>query len=117
MDITAKVALFETDGTVFLAEDLIKGLPLRQWVSERVGTSIEGVPKLTEVLAIARGLVDVVGRVHRAGWVLRDLTPNNIMVTSDGSLRLMSGNQARNADLAAATAAEGQPSPTATSAS
>jgi serine/threonine protein kinase len=85
----AKVALFETDGTVFLAEDLIKGLPLRQWVSERVGTSIEGVPKLTEVLAIARGLVDVVGRVHRAGWVLRDLTPNNIMVTSDGSLRLI----------------------------
>ncbi|MFG1955252.1 class IV lanthionine synthetase LanL [Micromonospora sp. NPDC048830] len=85
------VDLFEQQGDLFLVQEQLPGATLRQWVSTTVvpddGGPAWGVP-LPEVLRTARDLVDLIRRVHQEGFVLRDLSPNNIMVTDDG-LRLI----------------------------
>ncbi|MBB4683737.1 class IV lanthionine synthetase LanL [Amycolatopsis jiangsuensis] len=90
----AKLALFEQDGDLFLAEEEIEGAALRRWVREHSGvvgaqTRREpGVPLLA-ARAILRQLADVVESVHQAGWVLRDLSPGNVMVRPDGTVALV----------------------------
>lgn len=90
----AKLALFDQDGDLFLAEEKIEGVALRRWVREHSGvvgaeTRREpGVP-LPAARGILRQLVDVVESVHQAGWVLRDLSPGNVMVRPDGTVALV----------------------------
>ncbi|AGL14511.1 class IV lanthionine synthetase LanL [Actinoplanes sp. N902-109] len=85
------VDLFEQQGDLFLVQAELTGVTLRQWVSSAVLTDTGepqwGVP-VDDALRMARELIELVGRVHREGWALRDLSPNNVMVTSDG-LRLI----------------------------
>jgi Lanthionine synthetase C-like protein/Protein kinase domain len=82
-----KLALFEQDGHVFLAEELLPGVTLRRWVDERCGDrpGLERGP----AVELARQLVALLAAVHDAGLVLRDLTPNNVMVDPDGLLHLV----------------------------
>src|SRR6266536_2505137 len=70
-----RLDLFEQDGHLFLAEELLPGVPLRRWVSERAGDA-PGLP-WPLALELARQLTDLVATVHRAGVVLRDLTASN----------------------------------------
>ena len=80
--------LFEQGQHLFLAEDLIPGVPLRQWVPDLVrgdGWS-RHVP---EAMAQASRLVELMDMAHQAGMVLRDFNPNNIMVLPSGELRLI----------------------------
>lgn len=82
-----KLDLFEQDGHLFLAEELLPGVPLRRWVSEQAGDA-PGMPWQL-ALELARSLTDLVGAVHGAGLVLRDLTPGNVMVGPGGRLGLI----------------------------
>ncbi|MFI0206814.1 MULTISPECIES: class IV lanthionine synthetase LanL [Streptomyces] len=77
-----KVALFERGGDTLLAQERICGKTLSRWVRE-VSVS-EG-----DVFSIAGELVDMVASIHDQGLVLRDLTPNNVMVADDGRLQLI----------------------------
>lgn len=82
------LAMFETGGHLFLAQEQIPGIPLRVWVAERfrdVGSERYRAEALTQV----GRLVDLVSRTHAHGCVLRDFTPGNIMVRPDGELRLI----------------------------
>lgn len=80
--------LFEQSQHLFLAEDLIPGIPLRQWVPELVRD--DGwrchVP---EAMDQASRLVELMDVVHKDGLILRDFNPNNIMVLPSGELRLI----------------------------
>jgi tRNA A-37 threonylcarbamoyl transferase component Bud32 len=80
--------LFEYNEHLFLAEDLVPGVSLREWVLDRIRRSgwrrqipgaLEMVDRLIELMSVA----------HRVGLVLRDFTPNNIMVRPDGELKLI----------------------------
>jgi hypothetical protein len=82
-----KLALFEQDGHLFLAEELLPGAPLRRWVEERCDHQ-PGLA-LPPALELARRLTALLAAVHGAGLVLRDLTPNNLIVAPDGVLRLV----------------------------
>src|SRR6266536_1010925 len=82
-----RLDLFEQDGHLFLAEELLPGVPLRRWVSERAGDA-PGLP-WPLALGLARQLTDLVATVHRAGVVLRDLTPSNLMAAPGGELGLV----------------------------
>jgi serine/threonine protein kinase len=86
----APVALVEQQENLFLAEELVAGTTLRVWARERaVGAGGgHGVPA-GEAVDLARQLVDLVAAVHDQGLVLRDLSPNNVMVTPEGRLRLV----------------------------
>ncbi|MGH8903338.1 MAG: class IV lanthionine synthetase LanL [Egibacteraceae bacterium] len=80
--------LFEQSQHLFLAEDLVPGVPLRQWVLDRIRDAgwRRHVP---EALEMADRLVELMDVAHQAGLILRDFNPNNIMVLPDGQLRLI----------------------------
>jgi hypothetical protein len=85
-----KVALFSQQENLFLAEELVPGVTLRQWASDRaVGAWHGRGAPLVEAVDKAARLVEIMAAVHEQGLVLRDFTPNNLMVTPDDRLRLI----------------------------
>lgn len=81
-----KVALFEQQGDLFLAEDLIPGVRLQNWVADRATQQPPGLPA---TIRMAARLVEVFAAAHGTGLVLRDFNPNNLMVTPDEQFRLI----------------------------
>ncbi|MGW2372079.1 class IV lanthionine synthetase LanL [Kitasatospora sp. NPDC001683] len=83
------VELIEQDDSLFLVQERIAGQPLGSWVAARLRR--DGSPDVdwAEAGPVAHGLLDLVERVHAQGLVLRDLSPGNVMVRPDGSLRLV----------------------------
>ncbi|MEV7558321.1 class IV lanthionine synthetase LanL [Streptomyces sp. NPDC089795] len=82
----AKVHLFEDQGDLFLAEELVPGQPLHLWQSARVRS---GGPGVDEATVMASRLVTLLRTVHEAGFVIRDFKPHNVMVTPTGDVRLI----------------------------
>ncbi|MGH3720183.1 MAG: class IV lanthionine synthetase LanL [Pseudonocardiaceae bacterium] len=80
--------LFEQGDHVFLAEELVPGVSLRQWVLDglRNGGWRHPVPGALEM---AGRVVELMAVVHQASLIIRDFNPNNIMVRPDGELRLI----------------------------
>ncbi|MFQ6148442.1 class IV lanthionine synthetase LanL [Streptomyces seoulensis] len=84
----APLALFEHGRHLFLAEEEVPGVTLRTWVSEQFRSS--GADRYrADALTVVEQLVDLVAAAHAQGCVLRDLTPGNVMVRPDRSLRLI----------------------------
>ncbi|MER8041412.1 class IV lanthionine synthetase LanL [Streptomyces sp. NPDC094032] len=82
------LAMFEHGGHLFLAQEEVPGIPLRNWVAEQF-RDVGGAPYAADALAQAGRLVDLVEAAHAHGCVLRDFTPANVMVRPDGELRLI----------------------------
>jgi serine/threonine protein kinase len=80
--------LFEHSEHVFLAEEFVPGAVLRQWVLDQLrdGGWRRRVPDALDMVERVVELLDV---AHRAGVIIRDFTPNNIIVRPDGELRLI----------------------------
>ncbi|MGA2010722.1 MAG: class IV lanthionine synthetase LanL [Solirubrobacteraceae bacterium] len=85
------VATLEQGGDQFLVEELVRGTTLRHWVHEQLEQTPEPDRGLPADVALRRAqqLVELVAAAHRAGVVLRDLNPNNVMVADDETLRLV----------------------------
>jgi hypothetical protein len=85
-----KVALFTHREDLFLAEELVPGVTLRRWTSDRATDRWQclGAP-LAEAMEKAGQLVELMTTLHEQGLVLRDFTPDNVMVTPDERLRLI----------------------------
>ncbi|MFD8755465.1 class IV lanthionine synthetase LanL [Kitasatospora sp. NPDC059577] len=98
------VELIEQDDSVFLVQERVSGLPLGSWVAARLRR--DGSPDVdwTEAGPVAHALLDLVERVHAQGLVLRDLSPGNVMVRPDGTLRLVDLELAAEAGRAAGSA-------------
>lgn len=79
------VGLFEQQGELFLVQEQVPGVTLRQWVVTNVVVTDDANwgPALRDVTTIAEGLVDLMEIVHDKGFVLRDFNPNNVMVDDD----------------------------------
>ena len=69
-------------GRMFLAMELVEGETLAAWLAHHTRTTSE---ILSMFLMAGRGLC----AAHRAGIVHRDFKPQNVMVASDGSARVM----------------------------
>ncbi|MFI8263828.1 class IV lanthionine synthetase LanL [Streptomyces sp. NPDC085665] len=82
------LAMFETGGHLFLAQEEVPGVPLRTWVAERF-RDVGSERYRPDALAQVARLVDLVAAAHANGCVLRDFTPGNVMVRPDGELRLI----------------------------
>lgn len=72
--------VFEAAGHVFLVEDLIEGTSLYDWSTEAALRHGGRMP-VGPVWRLARELARVLGQVHAAGFVVRDLKPGNVIMT------------------------------------
>ena len=72
----------ESDGVHFITMELVEGQSLAQLLPRG------GFP-LNRLLQIAIPLADAVSRAHRAGITHRDLKPDNVMIDTEGRLRVL----------------------------
>lgn len=85
---------FEQGTQLFVAVEALAGQVLTAWARawweepDQTAPEAEG-PPVAEMVAMAHQLADLIDGVHARGFVYRDLTPNNVMVLPDGSLRLV----------------------------
>jgi serine/threonine protein kinase/sugar lactone lactonase YvrE len=70
-----------TDDTTFIATEFVSGVTLRQHMLQRL--------KLVEILDIAIQISSALVAAHAAGIVHRDIKPDNIMVRTDGIVKLL----------------------------
>lgn len=84
----AAIVLFEQNEHVFLVQERMQGVTLRQWVLNRL-REVGSVALPQDGLRIAQQLAELLRAVHDAGIVVRDFNPNNVMVLDDGDLRLI----------------------------
>ncbi|MFF0435432.1 class IV lanthionine synthetase LanL [Streptomyces sp. NPDC004327] len=82
------LGMFEHGGHLFLAQDEVPGVALRNWVAEHF-RDVGNAQYRADALAQVVRLVDLVAAAHARGLVLRDFTPGNVMVRPDGELRLI----------------------------
>lgn len=78
------VALFAQAGHLFLAEEMIPGTSLRQWIADVIGDAGWG-PHVSPVLELGTRLAGLMAKAHEAGLIVRDFNPSNIMVRPDGT--------------------------------
>jgi hypothetical protein len=89
-----KLALFEQGSDLFLAQQMIDGVALRQWIRDEAGLfgpSSRAYPgvALDDARDILVRLMAAMRAVHGAGWVLRDLSPGNVIVKPDGQITVI----------------------------
>ena len=86
------------DGSLFLVMDLIMGASaetIAEWCGGRVDPHV--------VFGIAYQLLDIVSAAHANGVVHRDIKPDNICLTRDGTVKLLDFGVARMRDALTAT--------------
>jgi eukaryotic-like serine/threonine-protein kinase len=70
------------DGEAWLVMELIRGESLRELLSR-------GALPFKKVIAIGSGIADGLAAAHAAGIVHRDLKPENVMITADGTPKIL----------------------------
>lgn len=75
--------VFEMNNTVYIAMEYLQGVDLRRHLRRN------GLLTPEETFQILRPVIRALGRVHEAGLVHKDISPDNIMILPDGSAKLL----------------------------
>ncbi|MBL9148465.1 MAG: protein kinase [Phycisphaerae bacterium] len=106
--IAAIYGLEESDGRQYLVLEYVDG----ETLAERLK---RGAMPIDEALAVARQIAEALEAAHEKGVVHRDLKPGNVMVTRDGTAKVLDFGLARSADDATGSRLGVADSPTVTS--
>jgi tRNA A-37 threonylcarbamoyl transferase component Bud32 len=83
---------FFEDHRCFLVLEHVDGCTLRQLVADKGALAQE------QVLALAQQMCDILQYLHGKGIIHRDVTPDNLIVTASGALKLIDFNVAQQAE-------------------
>ena len=90
----------EYDGTTYIAMELVEGRTLRRLISE-------GPLPVDQALGFANQMAEGLAKAHAVGIVHRDLKPDNLMVTTEGVVKILDFGLAKPLVGSAAREAEG----------
>jgi hypothetical protein len=80
----APVDLFQHDGDLFMARELLGGIRLDRWARQYQPGPIQHTPQADKsdatLLTVMERLCDALGEFHSRGLVVRDLSPTNILI-------------------------------------
>jgi len=82
--------LFEENNTAYIVMEYVQGIDLRKYMRLQGGRL-----SAEQTFAILRPVMDALQKVHEAELVHRDISPDNIMVQKDGSVKLLDFGAAR----------------------
>lgn len=88
-DVIKVYDVFEQNGTVYYAMEYVNGITFREY-TQSYGKISEG-----QALYAAVKIASAFSYIHRKNIIHRDLAPNNIMIDSDGSVKLVDFGNAR----------------------
>ncbi|HTK94528.1 MAG TPA: protein kinase [Terriglobales bacterium] len=74
--------LGQVNGTHYIAMELVSGVTLREMLSA-------GPIPFRDALALGVQIAEALARAHEIGIVHRDLKPDNLMIASDGALKIL----------------------------
>lgn len=74
---------FEANGTAYIVMSFIDGITLKDYVKKN------GPMDPEKLLRSMKPLIGTLGKIHAAGLLHRDISPDNIMLLEDGSLCLI----------------------------
>ena len=80
---------FESNGTAYIVMEYVDGYALNQVVATR------GRMRKQELFPILQPLLRDLAIVHRAGLIHRDISPDNLILTREGKLKLLDFGAAR----------------------
>lgn len=75
---------FEENNTAYIVMEYVEGITLRQYV-EKQGGKLSG----RETFELLKPVMESLEKVHKAGVVHRDVSPDNLMVLEDGGVKLL----------------------------
>ena len=73
---------FEGNGTAYIVMEFVRGITLDRYVSQQQVSP-------AQLLEMMRGVMDALGEIHRQGVLHRDISPGNLLVQEDGSVKLI----------------------------
>lgn len=84
---------FEENHTVYIVMEYVEGLTLKQFLGEREG-GLDG----ETCLELFRPLMESLHQIHKRGLIHRDISLDNLMIQTDGALKLLDFGSARAPD-------------------
>lgn len=81
---------FEENGTAYIVMEYLDGITLREHIKDAGKYSAE------EVVQLFSPVMETLIHLHKTGVIHRDISPDNIMLMKDGSLKLLDFGAAQN---------------------
>lgn len=81
---------FEGNNTAYLVMEYLEGVTFRQAIKK------QGIFEPEDLFRRLLPLLDSLDHIHQAGVIHRDISPDNLMILEDGSLKLLDFGAARN---------------------
>lgn len=86
------LSYFQANKTAYLVMEYIEGISLKNYVLHKE------LFKAYDLLPVYKTLLEDIDRMHRTGLLHRDIAPDNIMLTNEGTLRLIDFGSARSVE-------------------
>lgn len=85
---------FEENGTAYIVMEFLEGKSLKSYIKERGGRLT-----VNEALGLIQPVIKALASVHERGIVHRDISPDNIMLTNNGSVKLIDFGAAKTKEM------------------